>query len=137
MKRFEILKPLAAPDERDRNADDADHRQRGAAAGIAVHLAQDDAGHAHAAIEFAGTLDRVLPRHRVRDVEQIGRFDGRLDRLQFHHQLVVDVQAAGGVDDHDVEAAVSGFGQSARRAPHRVELTGRIVRLDARLFRDH
>ena len=38
MERLEILQPLAAADERDRHADDADDRQRRAAARVAVHL---------------------------------------------------------------------------------------------------
>ena len=42
--------------------------------------------------------------------------DRGLDRLQLVHQLVVDVQPAGGVDDDDVEAAVPRLGQRARRA---------------------
>ena len=116
MERLEILQPLAAADKRDRHADDADDRQRRAAARVAVHLRQHDAGDADAAVELAGALDRVLPGHRVGDVQQVGRLHRGLDRLQLVHQLVVDVQPAGGVDDDDVEAAVARFGQRARRA---------------------
>ena len=137
MERLEILQPLAAAGKRDRHADDADDRQRRAAAGIAVHLAEDDAGDAHAAIELARALDRVLPGHRVGDVEQVGRLRRLLDRLQLHHQLVVDVEAAGGVDDDDVEAGVAGLGQRAARALHGIHLAGRVVYLDARLLRNY
>ena len=135
MERLEILQPLAAADKRDRHADDADHRQRRAAARIAVHLAQDDAGHADPPVELAGALDRVLPGHRVGDVQQVGRLHRRLDRLELVHQLVVDVQAAGGVDDHDVEAAVLRLGQRAGRAPHRIQIARRVEGLHARLLR--
>ena len=51
------------------------------------------------AVELAGALDRVLPRHRVGDVEQVRRIDGRLDRLELRHQRIVDVQTARRVDD--------------------------------------
>ena len=77
MERLEILQPLAAADERDRHADDADDRQRRAAAGIAVHLGQHDAGDADAPVELAGALDRVLPGHRVGDEQQVGRLHRR------------------------------------------------------------
>ena len=103
------------PDERDRHADDGHDRQRRAAARVAVELRQHDAGHADAAVELAGALDRVLPGHRVGDVEQVGRLDRVLDRLQLVHQLVVDVQPAGGVDDDHVEAEVPSP-RPARRA---------------------
>ena len=48
MKRLEILEPLAAADKRDRHADDRHHRQRRAAARVAVQLRQHDAGDADA-----------------------------------------------------------------------------------------
>ena len=125
------------PDERDRHADDADDRQRGAAARVAVHLRQDDAGHAHAPVELAGALDGVLPGHRVGDVEQIGRLHRRLDRLELRHQLVVDVQAAGGVDDHHVEPEIraSAVSAPAARATGSISPAGRAP--DAACFAEH
>ena len=118
MKQLEILEPLTAADERDRHADDRDDRERRAAARVAIELRQHDAGHADAAVELARALDGVLPGHRVGDVEQVRRLHGVLDRLQLVHQLVVDVQAARGVDDDRVESFGLGFGQRARaRAP--------------------
>ena len=113
---LEVLQPLAAADERDRHADDRHHRQRCAASGVAIELRQHDAGHADTAVELAGALDRVLSGHRVRHVQLVGRLDGRLDRLQLHHQRVVDVQAAGGVDDQHVEAGVLRLHERARGA---------------------
>ena len=136
MERLQILQPLAAADERDRHADDRHHRQRRAAARVAVELAQHDAGHAHAPVEFAGALDRVLPGHRVGDVEQVGRLGHVLDRDELGHQLVVDVQPARRVDDDDVEPERAGFGERAPRARHRIELAGRIVHARRRLLPD-
>ncbi len=122
MERLEILEPLAAADERDRHADDRDDRQRRAAARVAVELRQHDAGDADAPVELAGALDRVLPGHRVGDVEQIRRLGRVLDRDELGHQLVVDVQPAGRVDDDDVEPEVGGLGDRALRARHRIHL---------------
>ncbi len=59
-----------------------------------------------------------------------------LNRDELVHQLVVDVQPARRVDDDDVEAAVLGFGQRARRALDRIHLAGRIVHAHAGLFPD-
>ena len=116
MERLEVLQPLAAADERDRHADDADDRERGAAARVAVHLRQRRRRSTPSGVEFAGALDRVLPGHRVGDVEQIRRLRRVLDRLQLDHQLVVDVQPAGRVDDDDVEACVPRLRQRAAPA---------------------
>ena len=59
-----------------------------------------------------------------------------LDRHELGHQLVVDVQPAGRVDDDDVEAEVGRFGDRALRARHRIELARRIVHPHARFLRD-
>ena len=86
------------------------------------------------AVELAGALDRVLPGHRVGDVEQVDRSRRVLDRDELVHQLVVDVQAARGVDDDDVVADVAGLGQRALGARDRVHLAGRIVHAHAGLL---
>src|SRR5215203_4277968 len=89
------------------------------AARIAVDLRQDDAGDANLRVELARALDRVLPGHRVSDVEQIRRPRHVLDGDQLFHELVVDVQPARGVDDDDVATDGPGFGERALRARHR------------------
>ncbi len=75
VKRLQVLQPLADADERDRHADDAHHRERRAAARVAVELGQHDAGHAHPGVELAGALHRVLPGHRIGDKQQIRRLE--------------------------------------------------------------
>ena len=90
-----------------------------------------------AVIELAGALDRVLPGHRVGDVQQVRRLDGRLDRLELGHQLVVDVQPAGGVDDERVEPEILRRRERARRAHDRIHLARRIVHAHADLLRQH
>ena len=76
MKRLEVLQALAASDKCNRDADDADHRQCRATAGVAVHLGQHHTGDADAPVELSGALDRVLPGHRVGDKQQVGRLHG-------------------------------------------------------------
>ena len=51
-----------------------------------------------------GEVDRVLPGHRVGDEERLVRLGGLAHRGHFEHQLLVDVEPAGGVEDHDVIA---------------------------------
>ena len=126
MEGVEVFEALAGAHDRDRHADDRHHRERGAAARVAVDLREHHAGHADLAVELAGAPDGVLPRHGVGDVEQVRGLRDVLDGDQFAHQLVVDVQAAGGVDDDHVAAGVAGFDEGAARARHRVEIAGRI-----------
>ena len=133
MERLQILEALAAADKRDRHADDRHDRQRRAAARVAVDLRQHDAGHADAPVELAGALDRVLPGHRIGDVQQVRRIGDALDRDELGHQLVVDVQPAGRVDDDDVEAEVPGL-RHARpfaRATGSISPAGSCTRTDA------
>ena len=66
-------------------------------------------------LNFCGDADGFLAGHGVGDQQDLGRVDRRrliVDQL-VHHALV-DVQAAGGVDDDRVVARV------ARRAAQRV-----------------
>ena len=67
MEDVEVLELLAGGREQDRHAGDLAHRQRGAAAGVAVELGQDDAGEADALAERIGGGDGVLADHRVED----------------------------------------------------------------------
>src|SRR3954452_8323236 len=109
MKGLEILETLTAADKRDRHADDRYDRQRRPATRVAIELRQHAAGDADAAVELAGNLDGVLPRHRVSDVEEVRWVGDALNRDQLVHQVVVDVQTSGRVDDHDVEAQRAGL----------------------------
>ncbi len=113
VKELEVLEALAAADERNRHPDDRHHGEGCAAPRVAVELRQHDAGDADPPIEFTGALDGVLPGHRVGDVQQVRRLHGVLDRVQFLHQLLVDVEPACGVDDHRIEALGLGLGERA------------------------
>ena len=47
--------------------------------------------------------DRFLSVHRVEHEEHVRRLRLGGDSLELVHELVVDVQSAGGVQDHDIE----------------------------------
>jgi hypothetical protein len=126
---------LAAADKRNRHADHRHNRERRAAARVAVDLGQHHAGDADLRVELAGALDRILPGHRIRDVEQVRRPRHRLDRDQLAHELVVDVQPARRVHDDHVVADRFRFRQRALRARHRIQFAGRVVHPHAGLCR--
>ena len=101
---FERVDLLAGADQHDRLAGDRAHRQRGAAARVAIDAGQDDAGDAGALAERLRDIDRVLAGHRVGDEQRLVRRCRLAHRGDFEHQLLVDVQPAGGVEHHDVVA---------------------------------
>ena len=121
------LELLARGRERDRPADDLLDAQRRAAAGVAVELGHDHAVDRQRAVERLGDADRVLTGHRVDDEERVVGLHGLRDLADLLHQLGVDRQAAGGVDDQHVTPESAGLGQAsgggvdrvARLAEHR------------------
>jgi hypothetical protein len=88
-------------------------------------------------MELAGTLDGVLSGHGVGHVQQVAGLDGGLDRLELAHELVVDVQPAGGVHDERVEAQVARRCERAARARDRIQLPRRIVDAHVDLASEH
>ena len=55
-------------------------------------------------------VHRVLARHGIDHEQPLVRSDGRIDVAHLLHQLGIDVQATGGVDDeHVVDAAARGI----------------------------
>jgi hypothetical protein len=71
----------------------------GATARIAVELGEDDAVELELFVEDFGGVDGVLTGHGVEDEVDLLRADGLGDFLQFVHQLFVDGQAPGGVEN--------------------------------------
>ena len=70
---------------------------------------------ASVSVERLGDADRVLTGHRVDDQERVVGLDRLRDLADLLHQLGVDRQAAGGVDDQHVAAQAAGLGQAAWR----------------------
>ena len=79
--------------------------ERRAAARVAVHFGEHGAGERQAFVEFVGGADGVLAGHGVGDEEDFLRREQRLELRHLVHQVGVDVQAAGGIDDQRVAAA--------------------------------
>ncbi len=76
-------------------------------------------------MELVGALDGVLPGHGVGDEQDFDRREQLFQLLQLDHQLFVDMQAAGGVDQQHVASAVDRF--PARR-PGQIDRLGLLRR---------
>ena len=124
---------LADAEELDRLAGDRAHRKRRAAAPVAVHARQHDAGEADALVELPGEIDRVLAGQRVGDEQHFVRVGGVADLDHLRHQRLVDMGAAGGVEQHDVVALEARGGFRAPRDVDRVLARNDRQRVDADL----
>ena len=100
---------FADADELDGLAGHLADGDRRAAAGVAVHFGKDDAGERELLMEFVGRADGVLSGHRIGDEQNFLRIEQALERLHLLHELVVDVETPGGIDDEHVAASVDRF----------------------------
>ena len=124
----EVVELLAGAGELDGLAGDGADAQRGAAAGVAVELGEHDAVQVDLPLEGVGGVDRVLAGHGVDDEQHVVRLDRVADVDELGHELLVHVQAAGGVDDGDV-AVLAREGDAVARDVDRVEVgAGRVAR---------
>ena len=121
--RIELLERVglfADADVLDRLLGDTVNRQRRATACVAVHLREDDAGHVQPRVEALRDLHRVLSGHAVGDEQDLVGMDRRLETLELLHHVVVDLQTAGRVDDHDAVAGALGLLDAGLRDPNDV-----------------
>ncbi len=113
LEGLERVHLLAEADEADRLAGDRAHRQRRTAAPVAVHPGQHHAGDADLVVEFLRDVDGVLTGQAVDDQQRLARVGHVADGGGLRDQVVVDMQAAGGVEHVDVVAAEAGLGLGA------------------------
>ena len=71
---------LAGAEELDREPGDGRDAERGAAAGVAIDLGQDEAGDRHRGDERLGDGDGLLAGHGIDDEQRLDRLDRRVDR---------------------------------------------------------
>jgi len=120
VEQLEVVELLAGRREGDRPADHLFHRQGGAAAGVAVQLGEDDTVELEGLMERLGNADGVLTGHGVDDEERVVRADLVGDAANLAHQLGINGQTAGGVDDHHVATGAAGLGQGSGGDHHRI-----------------
>src|SRR3954451_2921084 len=99
MEALERVELLAGRRVEDRLAGDGLDRQGGAAAGIAIELRQHDAVEVGDLGEALRDVYGVLAGHRVDDEQDVVRLRSLADLGELLHQLLVDVEPAGGVDE--------------------------------------
>ena len=114
---------LAGRGELDRLAGDRLDAERRAAARVAVELRQDHAVERDPLVEGLGDVDRLLAGHRVEDEQDVVRLRLVADALELVHQLVVELEAARGVDDHRVELRCA---RALDAAARRLDRVGRV-----------
>ena len=124
-KRLDGVELLADADQLDRAAGHRAHAERGTAAPVAIDAGQRDAGEADALVEGACDGDGVLAGQRVRHQQGLRRHGHVAHRRAFGHQLVVDVEAPGGIEQDHVVALL------------RARLHGAPRDGDGSLARDH
>ena len=117
---LELVELLAGGGELDRLAGDRLDGEGGPAARVAVELRQDDAVEVDPLGERLGDGDGLLAGHRVEDEEDVVRLHGLAHRGELLHQRLVDLEAAGGVDDDDVAALRLRLLEPVPRDRHRV-----------------
>ena len=120
VEQVEVVELLPRRREGDRPADDLLDAERGTAAGVAVELREDDAVEGEGLVERLRRRDRVLAGHGVDDEERVVRRHRVADAAHLVHQLGVDGEAAGGVDDDDVAAGASGLLDAVGRGGDRI-----------------
>ena len=106
MEHLKVLDLFACTGKLDRLAGHGTHAQRRTAAGITVELGEDNAGNAERLVKRGGHVDRVLTRHRVHHQQDLRRLAGGADLFKFRHQLLVNVQTTGGIENHVIVAVI-------------------------------
>ena len=110
---LEGLHLFAGADEFDRRAAHLADREGGAAAAVAIELGEHGAGDADLLVEGPGEFGRLLADHRIHHQQHLVGGHGAADPHHLLHHREVDLQAAGRVDDHGVEAFFAALGHAS------------------------
>ena len=91
---LKVFHLLADSDEFDRLVHHCADGKGRAATGVAVELRQNHPVEVQSVVEFLGSVDRVLTRHRVHHEKRLLGIDSFLDALYLVHHLLVYGKAA-------------------------------------------
>ena len=136
MEVLEVVELLTGTGKFDGLAGNGPCGKCGTSAGVTVQLGEDDAVDADLIVERGCHVDGVLTGHGVDDQQDLVRVDGRLDVLQFLHELFVYVETTGGVDKDVVIPLVFRQADTVLCNFDRVALSGFVYR-DTGVLADH
>ena len=101
MERLKSIGLFTDADKLQRLASNGANGKRRTTACIAVHFREDNTGDAQAFVKLFSRFHGILPSHSIGHEQDFHRVQTSLQFFQFHHQGIVDVEAAGSVhNDH-------------------------------------
>ena len=112
VKGLETLQGLPHPDELDRDSGHRTGRDGGPTPGVAVEFGEDEPGQVEPVLKALGNIDSFLTGHRIHHEKGLVWRCLPSYISEFVHQLLVDLQPAGGVDDHHVPVQTGGLFES-------------------------
>ena len=111
VEHFQAVDFFGCAREFDGRAGDLPHRQRRAAARVAVHLGEHDAGERQRLAEGFGGVGGVLALHGIDHEQSFHGLEGGVQGFDFLHQRFVNGQAACGVHQQHVVVLAAGVVQ--------------------------
>ena len=107
VERLQRVPFLANPHKLNGLARDRTHRERGAAAAIAIDAGQHNASEANLFVKGLCGLHGVLAGHRIGHKERLNRVCEVLDRGGLRHHFFIDGQAASRIEHDEVIALLA------------------------------
>ena len=106
MEDFQVFQFFARACELDRFSGHGTNRQCRTAASVAVQLGQDHTVDRQRFVKRLRNVDGILTGHCVNHQQDLLRRNGFTDVLQFRHQLFVNMQTTGRVENYVIVAVV-------------------------------
>src|SRR5208337_4671812 len=137
IENLERVEFLTGGRKQNRCAGDSAHRKRRTAPRVGVELGQNHARNVQPLVESGRDVGGFLAGHRVGDEYDVMRIERGLQARQLVHQLFIDLQAAGSVDQNRVMPTGLGAGHRARRDLDRILVLVAVEDRNMRLGAEH
>ena len=124
-------------DKLDRFAGDLFNRERSTAAGITLHLGQDNTGDLKICVELIGNSYSILAGHGIGHKQNLCQGHSAGNFLQLVHQLLIYMEPTCGIDNDGIVALVFSFGNSPPGNVDRILLGTGSKNRDPNLVTEH